>query len=218
MTDLASVLEQVGRGRALPADGAISFLPAPRGTVVAAVLGFTGHHLIAADLDRNWMDSWFGAGQDVGRPMRPDFLAALGEHLQARPGGQDVLLVAEAVGAGEFAGAGEVDPLRTPNPRVVRAQRYRDAVRVATVCGGLVTAGRGLAGRWEISIEVEQARRDAGIGRALAAHGRTLVPLGQLVWAQVHPSNVASLRAFLAAEFRPVGAEVLFTGWSAEPR
>jgi RimJ/RimL family protein N-acetyltransferase len=31
------------------------------------------------------------------------------------------------------------------------------------------------------------------------------------VWAQVHPANVASLRVFLAAGYRPVGAEVLFT-------
>jgi RimJ/RimL family protein N-acetyltransferase len=30
------------------------------------------------------------------------------------------------------------------------------------------------------------------------------------LWAQVAPANVASLRAFLAAGYRPVGAEVLF--------
>ena len=33
---------------------------------------------------------------------------------------------------------------------------------------------------------------------------------GVQLWAQVAPANTASLRAFLAAGYRPVGAEVLF--------
>jgi hypothetical protein len=33
---------------------------------------------------------------------------------------------------------------------------------------------------------------------------------GAPLWAQVAPANTASLRAFLAAGYRPVGAEVLF--------
>ena len=45
---------------------------------------------------------------------------------------------------------------------------------------------------------------------ALAAAAPALVPGGERVWAQVAPANVASLRAFLAAGYRPVGAEVLF--------
>ena len=44
----------------------------------------------------------------------------------------------------------------------------------------------------------------------LAAAARGLVPAGEHLFAQVAPGNVASLRAFLAAGYRPIGAEVLF--------
>jgi hypothetical protein len=36
------------------------------------------------------------------------------------------------------------------------------------------------------------------------------VPDGEPLWAQVAPANTASVRAFLAAGYRPVCAEVLF--------
>jgi len=36
------------------------------------------------------------------------------------------------------------------------------------------------------------------------------IPEGDVVFAQVAPGNAASLRAFLAAGFRPIGSEVLF--------
>ncbi|MDQ3733611.1 MAG: GNAT family N-acetyltransferase [Actinomycetota bacterium] len=162
MTQLAALLEQVGRDHPPPADGGISFFPGPTGTPVAAVFGFTGHHVIAADADPDWLTSQF-SDCEMTRPLKPDFLAALAGQLDARPGGQDAL-------------------------------------------------GRGLAGRWEISLEVEEVRRGAGLGRRLAAYGRALLPAKALLWAQVHPANVASMRAFLAAGYRPVGAEVLFTG------
>lgn len=214
MNDLADLLEEIGRGRHVPTAGAISLLPGPRGTALAAVLGFTAHHAIAADLDPEWLLSRLGPttdGADIGRPLHSDFLVAIGAHLHARVGGQDVLLVAEGNPLCGSTEARRANPADLQNPRVDRAFRYRDDVRVSTVHGGLVTVGRGLAGRWETSIEVQPARRGTGIGRALAGHGRTLVPAGALLWAQVHPANVSSLRAFLAAGFRPVGAEVLFT-------
>jgi hypothetical protein len=36
------------------------------------------------------------------------------------------------------------------------------------------------------------------------------VPGGAPLWAQVAPANTASLRSFLAAGYRPAGAEVVF--------
>ncbi|NGN62857.1 GNAT family N-acetyltransferase, partial [Streptomyces sp. A7024] len=51
----------------------------------------------------------------------------------------------------------------------------------------------------------------AGLGRRLAAAARRLVPDGAPLWAQIAPGNAASVRAFLAAGFRPVGAEALLT-------
>jgi L-amino acid N-acyltransferase YncA len=61
-------------------------------------------------------------------------------------------------------------------------------------------------------VEVDTARRGAGLGRTLAAAARHLVPDGAPLWAQVAPGNAASMRAFLAAGFEPVGAEALLTG------
>jgi hypothetical protein len=46
-----------------------------------------------------------------------------------------------------------------------------------------------------------------GLGRALAAAARHLVPGGSPLWAQIAPANAASVRAFLAAGFKSVGAE-----------
>lgn len=205
----------------LPATGAVTLLPGPAGHAVAAVLGFTAHHVIAAaaDADAEWLESRLG-GHEMTRPMKAGFLAALGEHLEAVPGGQDTLLV--ACGGSALTGRDDITVLENPaelkHPRVDRAQRYRTDVRVATMPGGLVTIGRGLAGRWEVSIEVEAAFRGAGVSRALADCARTLVPTGAVLWAQVHPANVPSLRAFLAAGYRPVGAEVLLARESAGPR
>ena len=61
----------------------------------------------------------------------------------------------------------------------------------------------------EASIEVDPGRRGGGLGRALAAAARHLVPDGAPLWAQISPANAASVRAFLAAGFRPVAAEAL---------
>jgi RimJ/RimL family protein N-acetyltransferase len=122
------------------------------------------------------------------------------------------------------------------HPRVRRAQRYRDDVRVWTCAGGVVTIGRGLAGRWELGFEVDPAARGRGLGRALAISARHLVnelaaaangddrpepahraapgdaaalaPVRPL-WAQVAVGNAASLRAVLAAGYRPVGQEAM---------
>jgi L-amino acid N-acyltransferase YncA len=72
-----------------------------------------------------------------------------------------------------------------------------------------VALGRGLAGRWEVGIEVDEHRRGSGLGRRLAAAARHLVPDGRPLWAQIAPGNAASVRAFLAAGYRPVGQEAL---------
>jgi hypothetical protein len=69
--------------------------------------------------------------------------------------------------------------------------------------------GRGLAGRWEVSYEVEPGARGPGLGRALAAEALGLLPAGTPVFAQVAPGNSLSLRATLAAGYRPIGGEVL---------
>jgi hypothetical protein len=73
----------------------------------------------------------------------------------------------------------------------------------------MIALGRGLAGRWEVAVEVEDGRHGQGLGRALAAAARHLVPDGRPLWAQIAPGNAASVRAFLAAGYQPVGQEAL---------
>jgi L-amino acid N-acyltransferase YncA len=74
----------------------------------------------------------------------------------------------------------------------------------------VVIVGRGLAGRLEVSIEIQPEHRGKRLGRAMANAARALVPPDEPLFAQVSPGNVASLRAFMAAGFRPICAEVLF--------
>ena len=94
--------------------------------------------------------------------------------------------------------------------RLRRAERYRVDVHAWSVAGAILVVGRGLAGRWEVSLQVDPPSRGRGLGRALVAAAPGLVPPGAALWAQVSPANVASLRMFLAAGYRPVCAEVLF--------
>jgi RimJ/RimL family protein N-acetyltransferase len=82
---------------------------------------------------------------------------------------------------------------------------FEDASGDATVI-----LGRGLALRLEVAIEVDPAARSRGLA-ALALHeARKLVPNGESLFAQTSPGNAASLRALLAAGFRPIGGEALF--------
>jgi RimJ/RimL family protein N-acetyltransferase len=119
-----------------------------------------------------------------------------------------VLVAPPAVAApGPVLEAAEVD-----HPRVARARLHRTGVRVWTTPdgAGVLVLGHGVAGRWEVSVEVDPAARGRGLGTALVAAAPALVPGGATLWAQVAPANTASLRAFLGAGYRPVGAEVLF--------
>ena len=101
------------------------------------------------------------------------------------------------------------------HPRLARARRYRDDVRAWRAEGGLLILGRGVAGRWEVAVEVDEDARGRGIGRAVAATARRLVPDGEPLWAQVAPANAAGVRAFAAAGFVPVGAEALLVAHHA---
>ena len=212
---LAELLRTAAAGEPPPADLATVLVPRPPGPV-SAVLGFTGHHVVAADVEPGWLAETRDVS-DFGSVMRAPFLAALGAHVGARAGHLDVLLVATAGDEPAEAAAVravdlvEAEPVSSDHGRVLRALAYRRDLTVyrTTDRAGVVMLGRGLADRWEISFEVEPAARGRGLGRALALAGLTLAPSGQPVFAQVSPGNVASLRVLLAAGYRPIGSEVL---------
>lgn len=206
------LLCDAARDRFPPADMSVTDLGAPPGPS-DAVVAFTGHNVIAAGVDSEEVRRHL-TDDDPGAPLSAPFLTWLGIQLGAPPGSLDVVLVAD--------GTGRQDPDETLSPinepdgafadRVARARRYRTDVRLFTNANrrGVVILGRGLAERREVSLEVDPHRRGRGAGTSLARAARGLVSEGEPLFAQVAPGNVASLRAFLRAGFRPIGAEVLF--------
>jgi GNAT superfamily N-acetyltransferase len=204
---LRGILDGVAAGRFPAPDGGVSVLaqPSPRD---AGVIAFTAHSVVFADVTAAWVRDRLPAG-DLAAPLGPEFLCPLAGRLRRRIGNVDMLTVAPAA-----AGPPEL-PLEpvggNDHPRVRRALRFRDEVGVWAGGGAIVMIGRGVAGRWEVAVEVKPAYQGHGVGRAAAAAARHLVPGGAPLWAQIAPGNAASVRAFLAAGFRPAGAEVLLT-------
>ncbi|SNS84134.1 Acetyltransferase (GNAT) family protein [Geodermatophilus saharensis] len=163
---------------------------------------------MAADVDPAWVARCV-APDPLALPLGARFLAALADRVGAEPGVVDAVLVAPPPAAGPGL---ELVPAQVDHPRVARARLHRTDVRVWTTPdgAGVLVLGRGVAGRAEVSVEVDPAARGRGLGTALVAAAPALVPGGGPLWAQVAPANTASLRAFLAAGYRPVCAEVLF--------
>ena len=205
---LLPLLLDAADGRFPPVDGEVTVLPG-LGRGLSCSVAFTGHAVVAADLPAAGVRA--RAGNGFGGSMTPDFLRWLAgpEHVI---GEVDVVLAARGTGPGSGPGTG---PERQLTPRQDLEQhirvRYARAVRTRVeVFGderGFVTLADGLAGRRELSIELE--RPGAGLGRSLLADALELIPAGAPVFAAVSPGNARSLRAFLAAGFVPIGSESL---------
>ena len=202
---LAAILDAAAAARFPPADGRVTYLPQPSARD-AGVIGFTGHAVVFTDADHAWAAARLPA-DDLAAPLSPAFLAELAGRTGRVAPNIDMLTCAAAL-----AGPPELEltaETGRAHPRITRALRYRDDISAWRVDGGVILLGRGVAGRWEVAIEVDPARRDRGLGAELAVAARHLVPGGAPLWAQIAPGNAASVRAFLAAGFRPVGAEAL---------
>ena len=196
---LLAVLLDAADGRFPPVDGEVDWL-APDGAGTHAVVELTGHSFVLTTRERH----------DAPQPLHgyggcthPDVLRWL-----AGPGGWvgslDAVLVTRARPGAPLAPRHDAED----HPRVVRSRHHRRDVRVLGDERGLVTIGTGLAGRLELSVELTGDRRP-GDGRALIAGGLASLDPGRVVFAQVAPGNAASLRAFLACGFVPIGSEVL---------
>lgn len=211
---LVALFADLARGNFPPADGRTAAMPAPTGAA-AAVLAFTAHCVVAADVDPAWIAAQCPDGE-LSRAFSPDFLSALAAHTRAQPGAHDLVLAAS--GLPDDDGDESAEPLSRisgpdEHPRAQRAYRMRSDVRVYRSAdgSGLLAVGRGLAGRWEAGFEVAPDARNRGTGRRLARAARHLIGPGETLFLQVAVGNVASLRASLAAGFIPVGGEMLFT-------
>jgi GNAT superfamily N-acetyltransferase len=202
---IGTLLTDVASGRFPPADGGVTVVPQPSERD-AGVLAFTAHSVVFTDADPDWVRQQLAPG-DLGASLSPAFLQSLAVATDRRVGTIDVLFAAESL-AGPPPVKLVAEPAST-HSRVLRALNYRDEVATWRADGGLVLLGRGVAGRLETAVEVAEDRRGQGLGRALVTAARHLAPPETTLWAQVAPGNAASIRAFLAAGFVPVGAEVL---------
>lgn len=202
---VAALLHAVAAGTYPPPDGGVTILPQPSPRY-AGVLDFTAHAVIVTDADPGWVRAQLPE-DDLGAPLRPDFLQALG----ARTGRQALSIDMVCLACPLPGPPGlPLSPVAAEgHPRIQRALRYRDDVRPWQADGGIVLVGRGLAGRWEVALEVDPGRRGQGLGRELALAARHLMPQDEPLWAQISPGNAASVRAFLAAGYQPVGSEAL---------
>lgn len=209
MTSLAERFAHAADGRFPPTDGVTEVLGAPSpGT--AACVAFTAHSIVAADVDPDDVHVELAKRPDpLAAPLAPEFLVWLAARTGLRVGVIDAVLVARGTGTGDSDVA--VTTGADGHPRVARALARRTDVRAfADDAGRAVFAvGRGLAGRWEVAVELDEALQGHGAGRRLLATALAQVPAGDAVFAQVSPGNARSMRAFLAAGFVPIGAEVL---------
>jgi GNAT superfamily N-acetyltransferase len=209
--DLVVILEAVAAGQYPTPDATVTIVAQPSDRD-AGVFSMTGCAVVFADTDPDWIIAQLPPG-DLSAPLSASFLAALAERLGRRSHSVDMVSCATALaGPPPDMPLAELAPSGArKHPRVARALRYRDDVRAWQTTGGVVLVGRGLAGRFEVAVEVEQEHRGRGLGTGLATAARHLVPAGATLWAQVAPANAASVRAFLRAGFRPVGAEALLS-------
>ncbi|MEU3840761.1 GNAT family N-acetyltransferase [Streptomyces sp. NPDC028635] len=205
MGTLRDILDAAARGVFPPPDGGTTVVP-QEGARDAGVLSFTAHSVVFTDEDPAWVYAALeAAGCDpLAATLNPLFLAAFLRRTGRTMDTVDALLVAAPLpGEPEIA----LKELAGDHPRVAYARRRRDDVRAWTADGGVVVLGRGVAGRLEVSVEVDEDVRHRGLGRTLVTAARQLA--GEPLWAQVSPGNARSARAFQAAGYRQAGAEAL---------
>jgi GNAT superfamily N-acetyltransferase len=204
---LATMLRDAAHGRFPPFDGLVEVVPSP-GPPCDALVAFTGHFVLAADVDPNEIATRWPAGA-LTVPFSPASLVWLSDRIGLAPMSHDALLVSIGDGSGPPSWLHATDG--DAHPPVRDASRFRSITSVwMTDDAGLVMVGHGVCDRWEVGFAVAPERRSDGLGRRLLAAARGLVPAGDPLWAQVAPGNAASMRSTIAAGFVPVGAEVLF--------
>lgn len=175
------------------------------------MVSFTGHNVIAADVDQGQVLHRLPS-QDPGAPMSAEFLSWLAGRLGTHAGMLDLVMVAPTPDPQEDLPVLIAREDLLDHPRLARSRRYRTDLRCYSdrEDRALIIVGRGLAERQEMGIEVHPQFRGTGLGPLLARASARVASLDEPLFAQVSPGNVASVRAFLAAGYKPMCAEVLF--------
>ncbi|MFJ8073251.1 GNAT family N-acetyltransferase [Streptomyces sp. NPDC096176] len=205
--ELAGILAAAARGRFPASDGGVTVVGRP-GVRDEGVVAFTAHSVVFTDEDPDWVRAELAAtaSDRLAATMNPNFLCALMARTGRSMDTVDLVTVAEALPGEPGLELHEIQDRE--HPRVALALKRRDDVRVWRADGGMLVLGRGLAGRWEVSIEVAEEARGHGLGLALALAARHLVP-APVLWSQQSPGNARSVRTFQKAGYRPVASEAI---------
>lgn len=195
---LGRVLSEAARGRFPEADGAVEVLE-PWKPGVAGVIALTGRAYVATTKPASEVLARRPDG--YGRALDPMFIA----WLAGADGWCDCLDILVA-GLGTGRGGPPWRSDLSAHRRLRHARQVRDDVVVHGDERGMITLGTGIGGLKEIGVEVPAPARNRGVGRGLVADALGLVPSGEAVLGAIAPGNAASLRAFLAAGFEPIGA------------
>lgn len=210
METLRDILDGAAHGVFPPEDGRTTVVPqqSPRD---AGVLAFTAHSVVFTDEDPQWVHDTLRAVDcdALSASMNPRFLAALMERTGRTAETIDAMLVGSPLPGGPPPSPPLTEIEDRDHPRIRYALRRRHDVRAWSAEGGVLVTGRGIGGRLEVSVEVAEPLRHRGLGRLLVTAARHLAD--EPVWAQVAPGNARSVRAFQAAGYVPVGAELLLT-------
>ena len=200
---MAAVLDAAAAGRFPPADGSVEVLP-PDPAGWWAVVALTGHAYVLADVD---VDELRRSGADgIGGASKPDvlrWLAGPAGHI----GSLDAVLVDRRTAGADPAAARR--PRRPPAGPAGGEPPHATSRSTATTPGSSSSVAGWSAGGSSPSSCSTRPAGGAGHGRRLIRAGLAALPPGEGCWAQVAPGNAASLRAFLACGFIPIGSEVL---------
>ena len=123
---LAHFFESAARGDYPAADGGFDVVPSPGGSA-DALIGFTGHFVLAADIEAALVGTMAPPG-DFSVPLSASFLTWVGTQIGSAPMTQDALLVATAIVGEPSVPLTLIDDV--DHPRVRRANRYRRDVRM----------------------------------------------------------------------------------------
>jgi GNAT superfamily N-acetyltransferase len=205
VADLAEVLRLMADG-ARPNVGAELLVVSPPDPRSVGVFAFTGFTVVSVAATEEWVRHRLRPG-DLAAPVAAPFMGILAAATGRKPDNLDQVLVAR--GTARPAGLDLTPFDDTGHPRLRHALRRRTDVAAWRCPGGLLVVGRGVAGRFEVAVEVDPVFRGLGLGRSLFVAALGLAAMGEPVWAQVAPGNAQSVRAALGAGFKPVGAEAL---------
>ena len=236
MHPLLTIMNAAAEGLFPPVDGMVEVMHLFEGSPHIYILELTGHAYVMTDRTQaeleavgadgyggvmhpnvlNFLANGFTVAAQTALSTGSDRDTAEGSQSGAHIGCHDAVLVARGIGTpGSLPGGAIIEgllPCRTDlddHPRVGYAKLRRRHVQVYGDGRGLVTLGRGIADRWEISVEVDPTNRAVGNARALINEALSHIPSDHWCFAQVSPGNAASLRAFLAAGWTPIGAEII---------